>query len=127
MQSVLKIANYIFAAAFLFSVIVQYNDPDPVRWMAMYGAALISCILFAAGRKLWPVFAIVGIIALLWAIDWAPGVLGKTRPSEMFEAWEMKNERVEEAREFWGLMIVVAWMGVLTAFSLQRNKNKLQT
>ncbi len=123
MQVPLKIANYMLAAAFLLSVIVQYNDPDPARWMAMYGAAFLSCILFAMGRKPWFIFAGVGLIALLWAIDWAPGVLGKTRPSEMFDAWEMKNERVEEAREFWGLMIVVIWMGVLTALSYQRRKD----
>ncbi len=110
----LKIVNYVMAAAFLFSVIVQYNDPDPGRWMLMYGAALVACLLFATRRIHWLIPAGIGLVALLWAIDWAPGVLGKTRFSEMLQAWEMKNERVEEAREFWGLMIIVGWMTVLT-------------
>lgn len=110
----MNLANYVMAAAFLFSVIVQYNDPDPLAWMAMYGAALVACVLFALRRMPWWLPAGVGVMALLWAIDWAPGVLGKTRFSEMFEAWEMKNERVEEAREFWGLMIIFGWMAVLT-------------
>ena len=118
----LKIANYVMAAMFLFSVIVQYNDPDPVRWMAMYGAALVACILFATRRQHWSIPVGVGVIALLWAIDWAPGVLGKTRFSEMFQAWEMKNERVEEAREFWGLMIVWGWMAVLATITYLRAK-----
>ena len=118
----LKIANYVMTAMFLFSVIVQYNDPDPVRWMAMYGAAMVACILFATRRIHWLIPAGIGFVALLWAIDWAPGVLGKTRFSEMFQAWEMKNERVEEAREFWGLMIIVGWMAVLTALTFRRTK-----
>ena len=118
----MKIVNYVMAAAFLFSVIVQYNDPDPARWMAMYGAALVACILFATRRIHWAIPTVVGLLALLWAIDWAPGVLGKTRFSEMFEAWEMKNERVEEAREFWGLMIIVGWMAVLTYFARANQK-----
>lgn len=122
MNPILKIANYVMAVAFLFSVVVQYNDPDPLRWMAMYGAALVACILFATGRLRWYIAAGIGLIALLWAIDWAPGVLGKTRFSEMFGAWEMKNERVEEAREFWGLMIIVGWMAVLTILSRRRSQ-----
>ena len=121
MNIALKIANCVMAAAFLLSVLVQYNDPDPVRWMMMYGAAMIACILFLLDKKHWYIFAGIGIVALLWALTWAPGVIGKTQFSELFGAWEMKNERVEEAREFGGLMIVVVWMVVLTFFSPGRN------
>ena len=127
MNIALKIANYVMAAAFLLSVLVQYNDPDPVRWMAMYGAAMIACILFLLDKKYWYIFAGIGFVALLWALDWAPGVIGKTQFSELFAAWEMKNERVEEAREFGGLMIVVVWMAVLTFFSLSRSPRNTRT
>lgn len=122
----MKLANYLLAAAFLFSVIVQYNDPDPGRWMLMYGAAFVACVLFALRRIHWAIPAVVGLVALLWAIDWAPGVLGKTRFSEMFEAWEMKNERVEEAREFWGLMIIAGWMAVLSVLTSRRTSSPRQ-
>ncbi|MBS1808133.1 MAG: transmembrane 220 family protein [Acidobacteria bacterium] len=122
MNNILKIANYVMAVAFLLGVLVQYNDPDPARWMAIYGAAVVACILFATGRKNWMIPAAVGVIALLWAIDWAPGVLGKTRPSEMFASWEMKNERVEEAREFWGLIIIASWMAVLSVINFRQAK-----
>ena len=127
MNIALKIANYVMAAAFLLSVLVQYNDPDPVRWMAMYGAAMIACILFLLDKKHWYIFAGIGIVALLWALAWAPGVIGKTQFSELFGALEMKNERVEEAREFGGLMIVVVWMVVLTFFSPGRNTRNTRT
>lgn len=124
MNLAIKIANFVMAAAFLLSVVVQYNDPDPVRWMAIYGAAMIACILFAFRRLHWVIPVGIGLIALLWAIDWAPGVLGKTRFSEMFGAWEMKNERIEEAREFWGLMIVAGWMVVLSVVTFRSTKRR---
>ncbi len=120
MNPTVKIVNYVMAAAFLLGALVQYNDPDPVPWMTMYGAAVMACILFATRRNHWIIPSVVGLIALLWAIDVAPGVLGKTRFSEMIQAWEMKNERIEEAREFWGLMIIVAWMAVLAWMSKRK-------
>ncbi len=42
---VFKVANWLMIAAFLFSVAVQYNDPDPIRWMLVYGLAALACIL----------------------------------------------------------------------------------
>ena len=40
-----KATNALALAAFLFSVAVQFNDPDPLRWVAVYGAAAIVCLL----------------------------------------------------------------------------------
>jgi drug/metabolite transporter (DMT)-like permease len=114
MNRALNIANYVMIAAFALSVLVQYNDPDPLRWMALYGAAAVACVLYATGRARWWFAAAVGVIALAWAIPLAPAVIGKTAFGEMFEAWEMKNERVEVSREMYGLLIVAAWMAVLT-------------
>ena len=41
----MKILNYVMAAAFIFSVIVQFNDPDPLLWMLIYGLAGAACVL----------------------------------------------------------------------------------
>lgn len=72
--------NYFFLLIFLLCVAVQYNDLDPFRWIAIYGAALICCILFAA-RKL-PLYlsAGVGLAALIWAVFILPEVWGQTIP-----------------------------------------------
>ena len=107
-----KILNGVMAAAFLFSVVVQYNDPDPVWWMAIYGAAAAVCVLEIAGRGHWPLPAIVGLAALAWALTLAPAAIGKVRFGELFEAFEMKDARVEVAREMGGLLIVAFWMAV---------------
>ncbi len=116
----MKVANLVMLAAFVFGVIVQYNDPDPARWMAMYGAAALACGLYAAGRKLWIVPAMVLVMAAIWAATLAPAALGKVGFGELFEAFEMKDERVEIGREFGGLMIIAAWMLVLTIVSWRK-------
>lgn len=62
----MKIANYVMLVAFVFGVIVQYNDPDPARWMAIYGAAALACGLYAAGRRQWIAPGIVLLVAVIW-------------------------------------------------------------
>ena len=113
-MTILKYVNYVMILAFLFSVIVQYNDPDPAVWMLIYGAAMIACILFALGKL--PSFlpGITMSIALVWAFSLAAQVIGKVGVSELFQAFEMKDERVEVGREFGGLLIIAFWMSVLT-------------
>jgi hypothetical protein len=120
MKPVLNVANLVMLVAFVFGVIVQFNDPDPARWMAIYAAAALACGLFAAGRKQWIVPALVLVIAAIWAATLAPAALGKVGFGELFEAFEMKDERVEMGREFGGLAIIAAWMLGLTLSSFRK-------
>ena len=120
----MKIANLIMLIAFVFGVIVQYNDPDPARWMAMYGAAAVACGFYAAGRKQWIVPAMVLAMAGIWAATLAPAALGKVGFGELFEAFEMKDERVEIGREFGGLVIIAVWMLVLTLAAWRKSTSQ---
>ena len=57
-------------------------------------------------------------VALIWGVYWAvtsgtPFVLYE----HMFDAWEMKNTAIEEAREASGLLIVAFWMAVIAVWS----------
>jgi hypothetical protein len=111
----LRVVNVIMAVLFAFAVAVQANDPDPLQWMAIYGAAAIVCA-WAAWQPAaypWAAPALIALVALIWAATIAPHALGKIRLSQMFASWEMKNELVEENREMFGLAIVAAWMIVL--------------
>jgi hypothetical protein len=112
-----QVANWVMTAAFVFSVVVQYNDPDPIRWMLIYGLAAIACILKWQGRLPWHLPAVIGGIALGWAASLAPGVIGKTTFRTMFQSFHMIDTVVEEAREAGGLLIVAGWMAVLTLVS----------
>ena len=115
-----RVVNALMAALFVFAATVQYNDPDPLRWIAIYLAAALACALAVAGRLRWPVPALVALAALAWAATLAPGVLGRVGPGEMFGAWEMRDAAVEEARESYGLLLVAAWMGVLAVVAFRR-------
>lgn len=112
-----RAANWMMTAAFLFSVAVQYNDPDPVRWMLIYGLAAVACVLMLLRRLRWYLPAAVGAAALGWAASLVPDVIGKTTLGEMFQSFRMINTVVEEAREMGGLLIVAGWMAVLVAVS----------
>lgn len=119
----MKILNWLMTAMFVFSVVVQYNDPDPARWMAIYGAAALACVLFIKAKAHWQLPAAIGLISLAWALSYASQVIGKVRFGELFEAFEMKDARVEVGREMGGLLIVAVWMAVLTVAAL-RNRNR---
>ena len=101
------------AALFLFAAAVQYNDPDPLRWMAIYGLAALACALSLLRRLRRLVPVLVGLGAGAWAGALAPGVIGRVSVGELFQSYGMMSETVEEAREMGGLLIVAVWMGLL--------------
>ena len=75
---------------------------------------------FDGGRRLWAAVA-VGLIALVWAgslFSRAHGV----PISSLFAEWEMRDLRVEEAREMYGLTIVAVWMIVIVSVGWRRAK-----
>ena len=109
-------AAIVFGLLFLLGAVVQYNDPDPLGWMLIYLAAALASLARAMGRLPRAVPAVVGLMALGWAAPLAPQVLGRGEFTSMFGAWEMADSGIEMSREFWGLMMIAAWMAVLTVF-----------
>ena len=115
-SKVLAIVNYVMLIIFLYMVGVQYNDPDPWFWMGIYGIAAIICIFASLGRLNWGLSALVALAALGWALMLVPQVIGKVSFGELFSSMYMKSLVVEQAREMGGLLIVAAWMTVLTVY-----------
>ena len=113
MHTVVRLGSVLMAGLFFFAAALQYNDPDPIRWAAIYLSAVVACGLYFVGRLPWYVPAVIGLIALVWAGTLAPHVWGQVSFSQMFETWKMTNPVVEEAREMCGLLIVAFWMAVL--------------
>lgn len=98
---------------FAFAALVQLNDPDPLRWIAIYAAASIACAM-SAWRRVHAAFpAIVGAIALAWAVALVPQVVGRVPFASMFAEFEMANVGIERSREMYGLLVVAAWMVVV--------------
>jgi len=108
-----KIADALFLLMFVFSVVVQVNDPDPLAWMAIYGAAAVACLLSLMGRLPWQFAVSIGIVALAWAATIAPRVIGQVPFRDMFAEFEMKDIGVEESREMYGLIMIGGWMAIL--------------
>jgi hypothetical protein len=119
----LSLASLLFAGLFTLGAAVQYNDPDPVRWMLVYGAAAAASLLAALGRLHWAAPAAVALVALLWAATLAPHVLGVVKPGDLVSAWEMKDSAIEEGREMYGLLIIFGWMGMLALATRARRRS----
>ena len=111
-----RIVNTFMALVFLMAVLVQYNDPDPLQWMAIYGAAFAVSLVALLRKRVNPaVPLLIGAVALAWSLSIIFGGPGGNNYLHMFDAWEMQSVNVEQAREATGLLIVAAWMIVLGA------------
>jgi hypothetical protein len=116
-----RVLNAVGGLLFAVAVVVQYNDPDPLVWMGIYGAALAVCALDVLGKNVRRPARIVAGVALLWAVSWAPRIVRDVPWSHLFDHFSMKDDvHIEEAREFLGLLIVALWTGVL-AFTAKRS------
>ncbi len=89
---------------------LQFNDPDPVYWVAVYGGAALVALSKALGRhsEFWAAVTIGGVVAgLIYAV---PGVLNFVDYGsfeELFGDMAASKPYVESTREFGGLMIVL--------------------
>jgi hypothetical protein len=111
---IVRFLDLMMALLFAFAAAVQYNDPDPLRWIAIYSAACaLSLLVFFRRRAMTALSFAVFVIALVWAATIAFGGPTASEYGHMFDSWEMKSPSVEEAREASGLLIVAVWMMVL--------------
>jgi hypothetical protein len=115
------LANVVMLLMFLFSAAVQLNDPDPLPWIAIYGAAAaVSGLETRRRAAAWAPVALA-LISLIWA-----GSIylraSEVPISALFAEWEMRDVRVEEAREMYGLTIVGIWMIVIATVRGARAK-----
>jgi hypothetical protein len=114
------LASYVMAALLAVCVVLQYNDPDPTRWMLMYGAATIVAALLPAKKQLVPVGFIVAAIALAWAAYLLYAVWGRMDVGDLASKMSEKGGAVEEGREAGGLAIAGVWLVFASAFRRRR-------
>ena len=114
-----------WAVAFIIFAALQFNDPDPFTWIALYlFAAALS--VFAMFKKYYKIPVIAGMVVyLVWALYLFPA-----NPSEWLAQEEqakslaMKMPFVEEARESLGLLIAFAVLTVYLFASTQTDKRR---
>ncbi|MGE0399839.1 MAG: transmembrane 220 family protein [Kofleriaceae bacterium] len=115
-----RYASWVMAALFAICVALQYNDPDPLRWMLIYGAAMVISILLPAKREVWTVGIIAGAAALVWAVVLVMHVWGIIHLDDLWKKMSEKGGAVEEGREAGGLLIEAVWLLVASAFRRTR-------
>ena len=71
----MHVLNYGFAVVFFVMAGLQFSDPAPVYWVAVYGGSALVALSKALGRysEFWAAITIGGVVAgLIYAV---PGVL----------------------------------------------------
>lgn len=111
-SGVLVALNIVFAALFVFAAGLQYNDPDPARWAALYGGAAVATVAALHLRGGWVLAVLVGLVAAAWAATLWYSVAGHVETSDMWRKMSEKGGQVEQMREAGGLSIVAGWLAV---------------
>lgn len=111
-----RLAKGVLAVLLAGCAAVQYNDPDPVLWIGLYGAGSLLLILAAAGwRSRWAVlvvlvaYALVGVTVLPGFVEWLLHYPG----SDLMAPMSAEHPHIEESREFVGLVIAAACVAPL--------------
>lgn len=113
MNRLLRAVNAVMAVLFLLGLAVQYNDPDPFRWVVIYGAAAAACVLAFLGRLPRWLPLSTALVAGAWAALLSPDVIGRIGVGDLFQEVRMDSVEIEQGREMFGLLLIGLWMVVL--------------
>ena len=126
----MKIINIIFCIIFIIFAGLQYNDPDPYVWIPIYLYAAILCAL-AAKNKFYPLAYWIGIVVYgLYAayeffgkdgvLDWVQ----KHNAENIATTMKAETPWIEETREFFGLIILIAILLINYFYSRKKRTPK---
>ena len=116
MPLALRISHGIMAALFAFSAALQFNDPDPAPWIVLYAVAAIVTGFAAAGRPTGWFAPLIIVVCVWWEIHYIRLGAWHTSFGELTEEWHMTNESIVDGREFYALIWIAVWMGVIMCF-----------
>ena len=105
------------AGVFLASAAVQWNDPDPAYWIALYGVAALLAARAAQGQL--PRVPNAAALAMYVALGLRalPDLLAARE--EAFTHWQMLSAGDEVAREAGGILLCAAWSALQTALAFR--------
>lgn len=126
MRTALQIANFLLMLLFVFAAVLQYNDPDILRWALIYLVAAGCCVASMVAKLKWWVPATVAVFCVGWSLIYVSRGAAGMPVGEMFAEWEMKNQQIVEEREMFGLLIIAAWMIVLAVVARRRPAPAIQ-
>jgi hypothetical protein len=111
----MKIAYWTLAVVFALFAAVQYNDPDPLRWILLYGLVAVHFVLAALGKLNLMAVWLTLAAAAIWAATLLPDFINWIRMGEPSIVESMKAEEpwIELTREFLGLVVAALGCGFL--------------
>lgn len=115
-----RVISYLMAALLAVCVVLQYNDPDPAQWMAIYGAGALISVALPSTRRVALVALLVGLGTAVWALLLLAEVWGKVGLSDFVGRMSEKGGAVEVQREAGGLGIQALWLLLGAAYRARR-------
>ena len=122
----MRVFNWFFIVVFIVFAALQYNDPDPYVWIPIYGYGAVLCFL-AFRRKYYPSAYLLGVIVYaayagykLFEPEGAWDWVIKHHAQNIADTMKATTPWVEETREFFGLLIVIAVL-LIDYFYARRN------
>ena len=101
------------AGVFALSCVAQLNDPDPLGWLLLYGAAATVAGLGARRDVRGPAMLLMVVCALWMVALFAGGLADEPQPMRLGPQSGWLADEV--VREGGGLVLVATWMGVVLA------------
>ncbi len=127
----IKWLNLLFAALFIFSAIIQYNDPDPVLWILLYGyGAFLSLMAFRGkfsrlatglGLLVYSIYAIYLFFVTEGVADW----LQKHNAASITGSMKAESEWIENTREFFGLFIMIIILAINYIYFQKKHRSRI--
>ena len=113
MNILFKVLGYLFTVLFTVSAVLQYNDPDSLHWIIIYGVAALVSLMFALNKIGYLIPMILGVLAFVNFVYLYP---------TDFQGFDLNDgdiETVELGREAFGSLIISIILLVF-AFRIKR-------
>lgn len=114
MNLLFKILGYVFALLFTVGAVLQYNDPDSLHWIVIYGTAAVVSLLFALNKIGYIVPLVLGVLAFIGFVYLYPTNF------QGFDLTDGDIVSVELGREAFGLLIISIVLLVFAFLSKKR-------
>ncbi len=100
------------AVLFLYSIAVQYNDPDALLWMLIYSVGLVLTILHLY-EKASPALLLVASLLGICGATYLTVSTQDVELDNLFSSWNMRDRGVVQVGEAIGLLIQSLWLAYL--------------
>lgn len=120
-----RVLNLVWTGIFILFAILQYNDPDPWRWIPIYGLSAFLCYRYASGSMPQQATLLVIFFCIAYGIYLFMGTDGvfswatEHQRENLVQSMKATKPWIENTREFGGLLIIILVLG----FNYLRHRN----